>query len=127
MRNKSNPQIHIGTFLLGSEFVELFAWVGQTGGEFWLCPDKRYPARIKVGLEYDSWPECVSVLLHEVMEFSLVRHRVRFARCSKYNNDHSDYLFSFDHPQFASVCSDVGGFVTEALPKLATTYRKYRP
>ena len=127
MKNRSNPQLYIGTFLLGYEHVSLFAWVGETGGAFSFCPDERHPARIKVGLEYDSWQECVSVLLHEVFEFSMARHRVRYERSGKYNHDHSDYLFCFDHPQFSSICSDAGGFITQALPKLATAYKKHKP
>ena len=31
MKNRSNPQLYIGTFLLGYEHVSLFAWVGETG------------------------------------------------------------------------------------------------
>ncbi len=119
-------QIRVGTFLLGNENVDLYALPDETGGEFYFCPDAISTPRIKVGLNQKEWEQCVNVLLHESFEFAMARHRARFVRCGKYNDDHADYLFVFDHPEFASACSDVASFITPALPLLAAIYGKRR-
>lgn len=52
---------------------------------------------------------------------------LRFQHSGKLNGDHADYLFVFNHCQFGDICSEVAMFITSALPKLASEFKKSQP
>lgn len=112
----------IGTYELGHEYVELVAVLDDSGGCFYFQPEKGHIARIKVGLDYHEWSECVSTFLHEAFEFALTRHRLRMRASGDLTNDHASYLFVFSHSQFSHICGEVGLFTAQALPDVAAAY-----
>lgn len=126
LRQRQVKQKFIGSFDLGWETVDLIAILDDIGGCFYFQPEPGKVPRIKVGLDYEKWSEVVSTLLHETFEFVLAREGLRFVACRKFNNDHADYLFAFDHPAFSRICSNAALFVTEAMPKLAAAYNLQR-
>lgn len=118
------PPGKIGTFRMGFQNVDLVAILDEHGGEFYLCPDNTSLPRIKVGIAYTNWDECVATLLHEALEVAACLTRVRYYSSGKLNGDNADYLFVFDHSEFGHMCSMVATFVTPALPELAKAWNK---
>lgn len=117
----------IGRYALGHEFVELFLDSDLNGGNFDF-PDHAANSPmgvITVGSD-QTWAGVHEVLLHEVVEYALARHRVRFKMCHKYNGDCAAFLFSFDHPIFASVIADASWFVTGCYSNLKKAHASQR-
>ena len=116
----------IGTFYMGHTEVELVLREGD-GGEFYAAPERGKIPRIKVGADYKEWRKVVQVLLHEAMELVMEDMYLRY-NCSKETaGDHASYMFMFNHsPQFTEICARVGDFLTDALPALATEWKKWK-
>lgn len=117
-------QTYVGTWPIGHENCQLYAMPDSTGGDFYGCPDSNSCARIKVGLDYRCFDEVIAVLIHEAMEFALMRSDCRYQISGKLNRDHADYLFCMTHEQFGRACSKVAMFMSEAVPKLSTLWQR---
>lgn len=61
----------------------------------------------------------------ESFEFTLARRGHRFVPCGKFNNDAGNYLFTFDHPQFAHCVSEVAEFVSCAWKPLLSIWKNW--
>lgn len=122
---KAKP-IRVGVFDIGTEMVVLNLLPGESGGDFRYYPNKNDRPEINVGLDHDRWRECVDVLIHEALEFIMERKELRFERTCKFNADHADYLFIFNHPEFTDACARLALFLTDALPKVATIFKSKR-
>jgi len=110
---------------MGHLNVDLYANTQMQGGEFYFWPDEKSLPCIRVGLD-GSWPDTISWLLHEALEFALCHRQLRFARTAKLNGDHADFLFVFDHCEYGNVCSMVGRFLVDALPAWTKAYREWK-
>lgn len=117
--------IYIGTFPLGHLNVELYGLPDESNGYFFCRPDDRSPPRIKVGMDTNTWEECVSILLHETFEMLMASVRCRY-ETSGVRGDHASYTFIFTHTQFCDLCESQARFITPALPKLAIAWDKLR-
>lgn len=126
MKRDPSTQIKIGTYPMGHINVDLLAWPYCTGGEFYFCPDSESKPRIRLGLDYEIWDECLATLLHEVFEFAMAMNNCRFKLSGKLNGDHADYRFFMDHCEFGNICSCAAMFLQRALPDTATAFRKAR-
>ncbi len=124
MSKKKEVDFRVGVFRLGHINVELRANTEMEGGEFYFCPDDFGPPRIRVGLNSKEWSDVLSWLLHETFEMAFCHRQLRFQRTGKLNGDHADYLFAFDHCEFGNCCSMSAWFLTDAIPVLATCYKK---
>lgn len=119
-------QEHVGTYYLGWEQVDLYLRE-DTGGEFWVTPEKGRLPRIKVGGDYEDWQDILKVVLHEAVEFILNRNRTRYSVSGDLGRDHSDYLFVFNHPMLSECCGCLAAFIdTGALRDLEKAWRKWR-
>lgn len=119
-----NKSFKIGTYPIGHINVDLLAWPNRVGGEFYFAPTPSDLPRIRIGLDDANWDECLSTLLHEVLEFALTQRHLRFQHSGDLNNDQADYRFFFDHSQFGDVCSDAAQFLLRAFPDVADAYNK---
>lgn len=111
-------QIILGTFRLGNESVEVVARTG-TGGEFYSA---EAPARVKVGMGYGAFEDCMAVLLHESFELSMDRQSCRHYPSNDWGHDHSSYIFVFNHPQFSDFANKTACFLEEARPHLLAAW-----
>lgn len=114
----------LGTFLFGDFRVRLMV-NNQWGGVFYFAYEGDLP-RIVVGTASQDWERIVSGLLHEAYELETARMGYRFSRSNDFSNDHSEYIFMFNHPQFSDLCGKVSVFITKALPKVATAWKKIK-
>ena len=117
---KKHNLIPIGTFRLGNVNVRLVADPLSEGGNFVSLPS---PV-ITVGLHQNTWPEVVTILLHEVMEFSLMMRELKYRAVPVVNFDCADVSFFLTHDKFGRVCSDTGAFIANALPDLAKVHNR---
>lgn len=117
-------QVMIGTFRLGHENVRLYGMTDNNGGEFDLAPDDGGLAFIKVGMSSNDWNHTVSILLHETMEFLLLRAFVAYAPVQGWSQSLGKRLFVFSHQQLDDLCEKQAGFIASALPELATAWKK---
>jgi len=115
----------VGHYSLGNESVELVIREG-TGGEFYCCPELGKTARLKIGVEQESWEDVLKVLLHEALEYLLTRNCCRYEATGDLSDDHSAYKFWFDHVQLSHMCACLGMFLARVLPDLARAYKAFR-
>ena len=92
-------QVVVGTYYSGHEQVELVLREG-VGGEFYFCPEKHHVPRVKVGADYEEWWELVNAVMHEIMEFNLVRLGGRFSQTEYVAKDLGSLTFMFGHGEF---------------------------
>ena len=115
-------QIIVGTYTCGPEQLKLVL-TQENGGSLVSLPGRGEVPRLTVGA-YRSWTAVVSVLLHEVMEFTMLRERSRFSLTPDYYpGNHADYLFVMDHQQFDRCVARAADFLAQALPDLATAHK----
>jgi hypothetical protein len=112
----------IGNFCLGCYSVEVVLREGW-GAEYYTCPETAKPPRIKVGAA-GHWNSVVSRLLHEALELSMDTHKLKFRRTQDLSDATDCVDFFMSHQQFSMVCSDVGTFISEALPALSKEWNK---
>lgn len=117
-------QTKIGTFLLGHENVDLFVIPESSCGAFYFAPDKTSKARIKIGLNTPEWQIVVSLLLHETMEFLILRAQHGYRSIDAMCDNTQDRLFVFTHTQFDKLCDRQALFVTAALPELSKIWKQ---
>jgi len=117
-------KIKIGTFRLGLENVDLFGLSNTNGGYLELKPDDGHRSFIEVGLASKEWDFTVSILLHETLEFLMMRAFVAYASIGRIWASSSSRLFVLSHEQLDNICDRQAVFVTLALPKLATAWKK---
>jgi hypothetical protein len=115
----------VGTYSLGAEYCELVLREDR-GGEFYFQPEDGHIPRIKIGADYASWAEVVSVLLHETLEFCLARIKARFSPADDWGKDVHAYVFLLAHPDFSDICGRAAGFVVAALPDLSTAWKAWK-
>lgn len=118
-------QVIVGTYYIGRDQVELVLRE-DTGGEFYVLPEKGVIPRIKVGADYTEWKEVVSVLLHEAQELLLERLRCRYELSDSMSNDHSQYTFVLPHLTFSELNVRLADFLVDALPDLAKAWEKWK-
>lgn len=115
----------IGTWYSGHEQIELVLREG-TGGEFFCCPEKKHVPRIKIGGDYENWWEVVNCLLHEVVEFNLMRLSCRYEPLDHISKDLGAITFHMSHGQFSEAIARSAEYVVEAVPKLAIEWKKWK-
>ena len=118
-------QVVVGVYGLGADQVELVLRE-DTGGEFYVQPEKGKIPRIKVGADHEEWGRIVAVLLHEAFELALHRSQCRFLGSDDMGRDHSEYLFVMRHYQFSDACAKAGYFLSDALPDLSGAWKKWK-
>ncbi len=114
----------LGAFLMGDFRIRLVI-TDQWGGAFYFAYKGSLPL-IEIGTASDSWERILSVFIHEAFEFEVARLGYRFSRSNDFGNDHSEYVFMFNHPQFSDVCGRVATFVSNALPALAKAWKEFK-
>jgi hypothetical protein len=114
----------IGLYYLGHEQVELYT-NSDNGGHFSVCPKGKLP-QIIVGLGYSEWWRVLSVLMHEALEFSMVRHHVRYEPTLEMSKDANTYFFAFDHTQFSSINACAADFVASSLNDLHKVWKAHQ-
>jgi hypothetical protein len=125
-------QKRVGVYEAGFDRIELFIREG-TGAEFYMRPESDLlPAvgalpRIKIGMDYDSWPEVLECVLHEVEEFIMYRKGLRFEPSGHLSNDSTRFLFILSHVDFADVMAKTADFLSSAQGDLRTAWRTGRP
>ena len=117
-------QLIVGVFRCGPEQAQVVLREG-TGGELYFVPEVGCIPRIKIGADGDGWDEVVSTLLHEAFEMELTRMRCRYSPAPDFGRDMGDFLFILTHAEFSEVCGRVSVFVADALPAVATAYKKW--
>ena len=114
----------IGSYECGFDVIQLVGREGS-GGEFYSIPgDINYP-RIKVGLDQESFSLLLEALLHEVYEYELHKCGLRTRRTDSISCDHANYMFVFDHRQFAEVTARCAEFLEKALPDTRKAWKKW--
>lgn len=114
----------IGTYKLGSEYVELVLCDRDGGGAFWAMHDDTKRPRIEVGEKQEHWWQVVAILTHEVYEFAFYRAGLRFCRTPDWAQDNGSYMFVMSHTDFSEANARAAHFITEALPDLARAWKK---
>lgn len=114
----------VGTYFAGRMEVQL-VFREDTGGEFYLCPEKGKLPRIQVGIKGDDWGEIVAVILHEITELIYTLENCRYKFSQDFSGDHAAYLFSMDHLQFSMCTARVADFLASALPDASAIWSKY--
>jgi hypothetical protein len=118
-------QIIVGNYYCGYESVELVLR-DDTGGEYFITPERGHIARIKIGADYVEWQEVVSVLLHEAMELVCDRLKARYQPTCNLSGDHGQYWFLLSHADFSDACGRVAEFISACLPDLAKAWKKIK-
>lgn len=118
-------QYLLGAFQLGPQSVDVVLMPNMSGGEFYFIPEEGRLPRIKIGLDYANWYEVVDVVVHEALEYLLTLNNHRFVPSGKFNADHANYQFMFDHVQLTTACAQLGVFLANALPKIAEEFNKH--
>lgn len=113
-----------GSYYAGFEEVQIVLREGD-GGEFYGCPGKGTCPRIKIGADYKNWSDVVRVFIHEAFEFAMFRQNARYDRSGDVSKDSGAYKFMFDHAEFSNMSSRVSELVVEALPAIATAWKKW--
>lgn len=121
---RPNYQKTLGSFMLGTESVNLVARDG-TGGELYTAPEAGHPARIKIGLD-DSWDSVCGTLLHEAMEFVMIRMELSYRPTTDWSGDNGASTFIMTHTQFSEAIQRVGSYATKAVPALSAEYRAWQ-
>ena len=114
----------IGTFPLGIESFDLFGIANNGSGYLNLNPDGGSKPFIEVGLISDTWDFTVSILLHETLEFLMMRAFVAYRNMGEIYSSMEDRLFVFSHRQLDNICDRQALFIASALPELATAWKK---
>jgi hypothetical protein len=115
----------VGNYFLGYESVRLVAREG-TGASFYCYTSKGQTALIEVGMDDAGWVEVAGRLMHEAIEFALIRAHARFKPSNSQARGSDEYVFFFTHPQLDSIAVDVAEFITTALPDFSAAYKKWR-
>jgi hypothetical protein len=125
MKTKVKKRIHVGTYQLGFQWVDLWMDPKLSGGEFVSMPDgSKDRAKITVGVEGALWASW-GILVHEVSEHILCELHVRFRPTNHYVNSASDlYHFAFNHNQFTELCARLGSFLCECRADFERAWKK---
>lgn len=115
----------VGTYYFGQERVQLVLRE-DIGGEFYATPGDIDCARIKIGGEHAEWSSLLAVLLHEAMEFALMRVSARYSPSDEEARDHCAYVFVANHVQFGEACARVAEFLSECLEPLRRTWEEFK-
>lgn len=117
-------QILLGTYYLAPTNVELYAFSGDFGGWFYFSPDAKSLPRIKVSIDDPQWDDCLAILLHETFEYLMTVRKLRYHDTGKMSGDNANYLFVFDHSQFADICAAQSYFLQYAIPALQKAWER---
>lgn len=119
------PQIKVGVYELGFEFIDLYALPKEQGGYYYFQPEEGHVGRMKVGIGYRNWWEVVAVLLHEATEYVMHKQGYVYQRAGQVCHASDCRTFHFNHEQFSEVTAHVAIFIARALPDLASVWRKH--
>lgn len=114
----------LGVFEIGYEKVELKVDNEDFGGSFSFLDDKSNTSVITIGIASNDWRDVIKVILHESYEYAFSRSRTRFSATEDLSNDHSEYLFVFNHPTFSHCCGIVSDFICNTNTKIYTEWQK---
>lgn len=113
------PEKKVGKVPLGCFEVDLYLDCKLAGGTCSMTDRK-----VVVGLAMEEWPDCVSVVMHEAMEYAMADLQLRFLPCWSASQANDDYTFHMTHPQFSEAMARAAMFVTKALPIIAAAWNK---
>lgn len=121
---KSSSRHEIGRFNIGIENMRLWADTELGGGYVLFTPEDNGTPIICVGFKDNGWPFVVGTLVHEAMEFALIRNHARFESSTNSSIDTGGFQFCFNHIQFTRACEYAGQFMADATPVLAKAFNK---
>lgn len=115
----------LGVFEFGYNRIEVFVDAARCGGEFYGLPKGSGFPRIVVGIDYQphEWPQCVSVLMHEVFESLMSSMGMRFQPAPGMSWGSDRYIFHFDHNQFSELVTSAADGLVAVMPKLAKAFK----
>jgi len=112
----------LGEFELGLRRVKLIA-TNENGGSF-TCLPKTGSAEIRVGIKTEKWHQCLSILLHEAIEFICVEMGFRFYPNLDMSKDSNRLYFFFQHSDFSEIIARAGEFIASASKVLKKVWEK---
>jgi hypothetical protein len=113
----------IGTYQIGYRYVDVIADPSVCGGSFYYMPDGTERSRMRIGLDYDTFFEVLSVVLHEATEFLLDEFRLRYRATNTFATRASDtFIFHFDHNEFTEVMARLATFLDDCLKDLRAAF-----
>jgi hypothetical protein len=118
--------IHVGTYELGYEKVDLWLMPSETGGCFEALPANQPRTIIKVGGDYQQWHRVVEVLIHEAVEFAMCRQHVRFKRDGDLTSEAASFHFILDHTDFSEAIACAAEFITASEYPLNKAWKANR-
>jgi len=113
----------IGIFEIGYDRTEVFVDKDSYDGSFTFLPKEGY-SQIVIGLANNSWMDILQIVLHEAFEFAFAKSGCRFDKSNDLGNDHSGYMFFFNHPQFSNACGISADFLYNVNSKLYSEWCK---
>lgn len=119
----THDQINLGNFWLGYSQVNVVARTGD-GGEFY---GGEAPPRIKIGVHYQYFEEAMTVAMHEAAEFVMTVGKCRYEQTDDMSNDHSGYVFMFNHVEFSDLCTKTARFLEDVRPHLYAAWQLFNP
>lgn len=112
----------IGEYFLGIENVRVYVDHDSNDGAAQMPGNWHHQGKVLVGFLTvglsDGYENAVDNLLHEAMEYAMVRNQVRFGADLRNHAGPSVGLFVFDHDMFCELTSMVGPFMARVLPAL---------
>lgn len=123
----------IGEYYLGTEKVALMVDTEMYGGEFSTYTarklHKKYTGHSFITIGFgnsNTWRKMVEILLHEAIEFSLMRMNLRFKSDDDSDTESTGYTFMFQHRDYSQVIQRASWFVSYAWPDLKKVWTKKR-
>lgn len=127
--NRDGNYIYIGHFNLGFESVQVLGCTKEKGGSFSTGTtdklhkdEKQGMARMLIGFDYSSFWHVQDVLMHEALEFAMVRLYLRFECSEAMSRSMANYNFVMNHEQFAEVSTRASWFMWHAITPLRAAY-----
>jgi hypothetical protein len=120
----------LGQYFLGNESVRVVIDTTSRDGHAqlpgnWQIAGKMITGCITIGLALE-WGSVVGTFLHEAMEYVAVKRECRFVADARFCLSPSHGVFLMTHDQYSEICDQVGMFLSQSLPDLATAHTKYR-
>ena len=122
-----SQRIRVGRYAMNKSTVEL--WLDPTTDDgFASCgwtESSEYCVTVVVGCMDRCWEQLVRVLLHELVEYSAVQHKVHFHPSEILLPVPADsFLLVMTHPQFTQVIDEAGDALASSMPDLERAWKK---
>lgn len=115
----------VGVYDLGSEPVELWIRSGR-GGATSARPLEGKLARMDIGVDHDDFPDVLAVLVHEAVEYVMVRVGVEYVPFMDFSQESANRLIVETHCQHSEVCARAGIFMGVCVFDLHKAWKQWR-